>query len=80
MPTGTLSHVRKIIKAEELVNVLQDNVLDKNAEALSQNKVTAIKVLLAKCMPDLKAVENNVTVEGSINTNLTVTYVDTDSE
>ena len=70
MPTGTLSHVRKIIKAEELINVLQDNVLDSEAEALSQNKVTAIKVLLAKCMPDLKAIEHygemNVKAEASI--------------
>ena len=67
MPTGTRSKVREIIKAEELINVLQDNVLDKNAEALSQNKVTAIKVLLAKCLPYLKALE----VSGQIDSEVT---------
>ncbi len=72
MPNPSLSHVRKIIKAEELINVLQDNVLDSEAEALSQNKVTAIKVLLAKCMPDLKAIEStsNINVKGDMSIEL----------
>lgn len=63
MPTGTISQVRKIIKAEELINILQDNVLDKDAEPLHQNKLHAIKILLGKTVADLKAVEHTGTID-----------------
>ena len=67
MPTGTRSHVREIIKAEELINKLQNNALDDDAPPLNQNKLHAMKILLAKCLPDLKALE----VSGDMNVDVT---------
>ena len=66
MPTGTRSKVREIIKAEEIVNLLQNNVLDKDAPPLNQNKLHAAKILLAKCLPDLKALEVDTNLTGSV--------------
>ncbi len=59
MPNPTRSKVREIIKAEELVNKLQNSVLDPNLEPLGQNEVNCIKILLNKCLPDLKAIEHS---------------------
>ena len=63
MPKGTVSHARQIIKAEELITLLQNNVLDKDADPLHQNKLHAIKILLAKAIPDLKAVEHTGSID-----------------
>ena len=66
MPTGTISNVRKIIKAEEIVNLLQNSLLDKKLRgSLSQNDINTAKVLLAKCIPDLKAVEHTGQVDSA---------------
>ena len=65
MPTGTISKARQIINAEKLINLLQDNVLDPNAEPLNQNKLHAIKILLAKAIPDLKAVEHTGNIDST---------------
>lgn len=67
MPTGTVSHVRNIIKAEELIIKLQNSVLDPNIEALGQNEVNCIKILLAKAIPDLKAVEHTGDIDHDIH-------------
>ena len=67
MPTGTISKARQIINAEKLINLLQDNVLDPNAEPLNQNKLHAIKILLAKAIPDLKAVEHTGDIDHDIH-------------
>lgn len=66
MPTGTRSKVREIIKAEELINLLQDNVLDEKAEPLNQNKLHAIKILLNKSLPDLKALEHSGNIDSEV--------------
>ena len=66
MPKGTVSHARQIINAEKLINLLQDNVLDENAKPLNQNKLHAIKILLAKAIPDLKAVEHTGDIDHDI--------------
>jgi hypothetical protein len=63
MPTGTVSKVRQIIKAQELIEKLQINALDDNAEPLHQNKLHAIKILLNKAIPDLKAVEHSGSID-----------------
>ena len=67
---GTRSHAREIIKAEELINVLQDSVLGDNPTPLNQNQINTIKVLLAKAIPDLKAIEHT----GEIDQNITKTH------
>ena len=63
MPTGTISQVRKIIKSEELVKLLQNNALDLDAEPFNQNRINAIKILLNKTIPDLKAVEHTGSID-----------------
>ena len=67
MPKGTVSNARKIINAEKLINLLQDNVLDKDAKPLNQNKLHAIKILLAKAIPDLKAIEHTGDIDHDIH-------------
>lgn len=67
MPKGTVSHVRQIINAEKLINLLQDNVLDEKAKPLNQNKLHAIKILLAKAIPDLKAIEHTGDIDHDIH-------------
>lgn len=82
MPTGTVSKVREIIKAEELIKMLQNNVLDDNAKPLHQSKLHAIKILLAKSIPDLKAIEVTGKEGGAIQQDIQVEFVvaqDTDS-
>ena len=66
MPKGTVSNARKIINAEKLINLLQDNVLDPDAKPLNQNKLHAIKILLAKAIPDLKAIEHTGSIDGDV--------------
>ena len=75
MPKGTVSHARKIINAEKLLNLLQDNVLDPDAEPLNQNKLHAIKILLAKAIPDLKAVEHTGNIDGEVTHKHKVKFV-----
>ena len=67
MHTGPVSHARKIIKAEELLKLLQNNVLDSEAEPLHQNRLHAIKILLAKAIPDLKAVEHTGDIDHDVH-------------
>ncbi len=59
MPNPTRSKIREMIKAEELINKLQNSVLMPDQEALGQNEVNCIKILLNKCLPDLKAIEHS---------------------
>ena len=55
----TISQVRKIIKAKELIEYAQKNVLnpDPDEPDISAAKVGLIKLLLNKVIPDLKGVE-----------------------
>ena len=46
MPTGTVSKVRQIIKAEEIVEMLQNSILGENQKALNQKT----KMWLSKSM------------------------------
>ena len=66
MPTGTVSHARSIIKAEELLKLLQDNALDPDAPPIHQNKLTTIKMLLNRSVSELKQVEHTGEVEHDI--------------
>ena len=80
MPTGkpsiTQAHLRSLIDAEALIKVLVANSIHPRRAPLHQNRVNAIKCLLAKVMPDLKAVEQSTTVEGTIDHNIQVEFVD----
>ena len=62
--------IREKIRASQLVNRLESHVLDDLD--LSSTQVNAALGLLKKCVPDLKASDDTVTVEGI--TNLTVTF------
>ena len=63
MPTGTISKVRQIIRAEELINKVQTEVLDKGKFKMSAAEVGAIKLLLNKVIPDLKGVEHSGSID-----------------
>lgn len=80
MPTGTRSKVREIIKAEELVNLLQNNVLDKDAKPLHQSKLHAIKILLAKTLPDLKAIEHSGNADNPIAQDIQIEFINSPEE
>ena len=67
MPNPVRSKIRELIKAEELINKLQNSVLDDKTAALGQNEVNCIKILLSKSLPDLKALE----VSGQIDSEIT---------
>jgi len=66
----SISQIRERIKASELIDMLQNNVLDKEADPLHQSKLHAIKILLAKAIPDLKAIEHT----GDINADVMVRW------
>ncbi|MES2635834.1 MAG: hypothetical protein V4605_00815 [Pseudomonadota bacterium] len=56
--------VRTKIKVTELINRVQDYALGiLDDEDVSSNRLNAIKLLLAKTLPDLSA----VTIEGNLN-------------
>lgn len=48
--------VKQKIRTSQLINRLQENALSKN-ETLTRGQIDSIKTLLAKTVPDLKAVE-----------------------
>jgi hypothetical protein len=61
--------VRTKIKVTELINRVQDYALGKLDDTdVSSNRLNAIKMLLAKTLPDL----SSVTIEGDIDHTLTV--------
>lgn len=64
--------IREKIRASQLVNRLEKHVLDDLD--LSSTQVNAALGLLKKCVPDLKASEDTVKVEGVAN--LTVSFPD----
>lgn len=66
MPNPTRSKIRDLIKAEELVNKLQNSVLDPKQDALGQNEVNCIKILLNKSLPDLKALEHSGQIDSEV--------------
>jgi hypothetical protein len=75
MPTGTISHVRKIIKAKELIEKMQDAILDDDKPMLSAAEVGGIKVLLNKVIPDLKGVEHSGSIDGDVTHKHKVKFV-----
>lgn len=48
--------VKQKIKTSQLINRLQENALSKK-ETLTRGQIDSIKALLAKTVPDLKAIE-----------------------
>jgi flagellar biosynthesis/type III secretory pathway M-ring protein FliF/YscJ len=50
--------VKQKIKTSQLINRLQEHALSKE-ETLTRSQVRAIEVLLAKTVPDLKAIEHS---------------------
>jgi len=80
MPTGTpaksTKKLREMIKAEELIKILQDNAIHTRRQPLHQNRVNAINILLKKCLPDLKAIEQTTTIEGEIDLNVQVEFLE----
>lgn len=61
--------VKQKIKTSQLINRLQENALSE-AEILTRGQIDSIKTLLAKVLPDQKAVEHS----GEIKTKVKVTY------
>jgi flagellar biosynthesis/type III secretory pathway M-ring protein FliF/YscJ len=49
--------VKQKIKTSQLINRLQENALSKK-ETLTRGQIDSIKTLLAKTVPDLKAIEH----------------------
>jgi len=70
MPTGTVSKVRERIRAGELIDKVQAEVLDKPEFKMSAAEVGAIKMLLNKVIPDLKGVEHT----GDVDLDMHVTW------
>lgn len=68
--------IRELIKTEELITLVQKNVLSPRAKPINQTKLHAIKMLLSKTLPDLKALEQTVTVEGEVDLNVKVEFVE----
>lgn len=60
---------REKIKTSQLINRLQNHVLRKTK--LSRTQIQAIKILLAKTLPDLKSIEHT----GAVDMDLTVTKI-----
>ena len=56
--------IREKIRASQLVNRLENHILDDLEMTTTQ--VTAALGLLKKCVPDLKASDDTVTVDGEI--------------
>ena len=69
MPTGTISKAREIIRARELIEKVQGQVLDADEFKMSAAEVGAIKLLLNKVIPDLKGVEVKLDATADINHN-----------
>lgn len=63
--------VKAKIKTSQLLNRLQDNALAE-AEFLTRGQIDSIKALLAKTIPDLKAVELTGADGGAIEINVTI--------
>lgn len=54
--------VKQKIKTSQLINRLQDNALSEDGDILTRGQIDSIKVLLAKTVPDLKAIEHMGTI------------------
>jgi len=78
----TTKHLRDKIKADELIDILQNNCLHPRRAPLHQNRVNAIKILLDRVLPTVKAVEQSTTIEGNVTANIQVEFIgdDKDSE
>jgi flagellar biosynthesis/type III secretory pathway M-ring protein FliF/YscJ len=61
--------VKAKIKTSQLINRLQQNALS-TKETLTRGQIDSIKTLLAKTVPDLKAIE----LSGNVNHKVKVTY------
>ena len=75
----TRSHYRDLIKAGELIQKLQDDILniDPDHKGMSTSKVAACKVLLNKILPDIKSVELTGEEGKAIKTSLDINFVGT---
>lgn len=62
--------IRAKIQASQLVNRLTDHVL--NGTDMSATQVNAAKILLAKAVPDLKALEHDLHTTGGVHFTLYV--------
>lgn len=70
----TISQVRQIIKAEELINKVQDEVLSGGEFKMSAAEVGAIKMLINKVIPDLKGVEITGQIDSEVTRRHRVTF------
>ncbi|RKZ06995.1 hypothetical protein DRQ25_12655 [Candidatus Fermentibacteria bacterium] len=75
----TRSHYRNLIKAGELITLIQDDVFntDPDHKHMTPQRVNAIKLLLNKVLPDLKAVELSGDANNPIQTNIAIEFVNT---
>ena len=71
--------VRTKIKVTELINRVQDYALGKLEDAdVSSNRLNAIKMLLAKALPDLSSVQITGDAENPLNVVLVIELVSLD--
>ena len=71
----TTEELRNTVQVQALVEMLQASILNSRSKSLTPNRIAAIKLLLSKVLPDLKAVEQNINVDGRITTCIEVTFV-----
>jgi hypothetical protein len=62
---------RKKIKTSQLINRLTDHALA-DQPVMDASQVQAVRILLNKCIPDMKAVEVSGDPENPIETKLTI--------
>jgi hypothetical protein len=63
---------RNKIRASQLINRLEDHVFGETE--LTQTQLTAIKILLGKCLPDLQAVELSGQDGGPLRAEVELTF------
>jgi len=80
MPRGktavTTQHLRDMIDAEELIAIVLDNVTSPRKKPMNPSKMNGIKMLLNKVLPDLKAIEQTTTIEGEVDLNISVEFLE----
>ena len=67
--------LRQLIDSEKIIELLQLSITDPVKAKLTSEQLYSIKCLLAKVLPDLKAVEQVTTIKGGSMHNISVNFV-----
>ena len=68
--------LRQLIDSEKIIELLQLSITDPVKAKLTSEQLYSIKCLLAKVLPDLKAVEQTTTIKGGAMHNIQVNFID----